>query len=166
MKKHVDTNFLTSLKEDFEMKKTGIMFVAGLLVLVFTAAGSAFTGTSSSLQGTTWLGTALTQVQTTDTSSTTTTPFCITFSYDSQTEPDFLAGTFAEGSSCSSGTAFSAIKDGRSLSIVAVDWEIHADIIWGHGGWHGHGTTTPSTMVIRVKDFSDGHQDEGTLTEQ
>jgi hypothetical protein len=144
------------------MTKTGRLFIVGMLVLLFTSAGSAFAHTSSSLNGTTWTGQSITLITAGGTATSTIT-FSITFTFESSTSyPGFLAGTFSQAGG--DPIAFSALRSGNSLSIAAEGYIIHADIVYPFAGRH-RGTTTPPTMQIRGKNLTDGSQFVGALTQ-
>ncbi len=144
------------------MKRTGSIFIFGLLVLFLAGVGSAFavTTTSSSLNGTTWSGNIT--LMTAGGAATSASTFSISFTFDSDTNPDFLSGTFTEGTNAA--VPFSAIREGCSLSIVAEGYIIHADIFYPRGGWRQK-STTPTTMYIKGKSLNDGSQFVGSLTQ-
>lgn len=149
------------------MKRTGSIFVIGLLTLFFAAAGVSLANAPTSLTGTTWSG-DITSMAAGGTATTSST-LSITFSFDSGTYPDFLSGTFTEGTG--SAVSFSAMRNGRSISITAVGYSIdaemtgrgHAEENCGHSGHHGGNST--ATFYVTGKNLTDGSSFEGTLTE-
>jgi len=149
------------------MTKTVSIFIVGLFVLFIATAGSAFAYGSSSLNGTTWVGTNVTLITTGGTVTTTNTLSIGPFTA-STTDHDLLSGTLTFTPSGSSPIPFSAIQDEESLSIVAVgsgfSYIIHAHIIHQHH--HGGRNNQPATMFIKGTSLLDGSQFEGTLTEQ
>jgi len=155
------------------MTKTRKIFVIGLLVLLFTAFGSAFAFTPLSLNGTTWTA-PVTSVTSIQPNGTSTTSFGLEIKFTFQSG-DFLSGTFTVvGPSVITSPTyyFSAILHGESLSIVAAPesggsptYIIHARImeVFEHS-WNG--TPPSATMFVKGISFKDGSQFEGSLTEE
>jgi len=149
----------------FEMTKTRNMFVVGLLVLFFSAAGIAFAAGPTPLKGTTWAGDMI-SVTTAGVVKSPPNVFSISF----QTESDdlgLLSGTFTDVAK-PSGVSFSAVRDGHTLSIVAVGYIINAEIIRGKilTGEASKVTKLTPTLLIKGKSLTDGSQFEAILTQK
>lgn len=92
------------------------------------------------------------------------------FSISFQTESDdlgLLSGTFTDVAK-PSGVSFSAVRDGHTLSIVAVGYIINAEIIRGKilTGEASKVTKLTPTLLIKGKSLTDGSQFEAILTQK
>ena len=114
------------------------------------------------LVNTTWTG-DVTSITTGGVETPPPNPFSILFSTESS-DLSFLSGTFKLGLAS---VPFSAIRDGRELSLTAAGYIIKADI-YGGGVRYKKGVATPipATMMIKGKNVTDGSMFEGTLAKQ
>ena len=144
------------------MRKTGRIFFSGLLILLFASAGSAFADKPVSLTGT-WTGTGNITIVTAGNPGTVSTnnTFSITFTASS-TDANLLYGplTLTPSSGSAVVTDFSAIRDGKVVSIVAQDIIIHAHIDCVYAN-----KTATKIIHISGKNLGDGSQFEGDLTQ-
>jgi len=150
----------SNYQEDIKMTKTLSLSSIGLLVLLL--AGNVFAAAPTALVNTTWTG-DITSITTSGVETPPPNPFSLTFTFESS-DLSFLSGTFTAGSAP---VPFSAIRDGRTLSITSVGYIIHAEISGGGMMMHRRGTTPPpATMMIKGKNVTDGSMFEGVLTKQ
>jgi hypothetical protein len=140
------------------MRKNGRIFFLGLLVLFVGLAGSAFADKPVSLNGT-WTGNDITIVTAGNPGTVSTNnSFSISFTASS-TDADLLYGPFTLTSGGTQ-TDFSAVRDGKHVSIVAEGFIIHARIETVVLN------KTPTTIIhISGKDLTNGRQFKGNLTE-
>jgi hypothetical protein len=137
------------------MKKLAVLF--SVFVLLFGAgAAFAFHGPMT-LLNTTWTGDVT--ILATDGSTSTVTGASLAFLTE---DDDFLSGTIT--GLAAAPIAFSAIREGKSILITAVNYRITAEVKkFSHR--HGH-SKRPATLEIQGSNFADGSMLEGTLTLQ
>jgi len=132
------------------MKKfTGLLYVA-LAFLFLTGNAMAFPG-QASFVGTTWSGTV--NVITPESTTPTTATITLVFTAESS---KFLTGMIA--GLAPQPIPFSAIREGRSLELTAVNLKVSAEKT-RFNRWGG-------VLEVHGSDFSDGSTFEGFLSKQ